>query len=454
MKMKPALERNSVHTAVISGYASDGSGVTRIHDMVVFVSGGIRNELAEIRIDHMGRSAAWGHVTRVIEPSPARQKSDCPHYGTCGGCQFRHMSYAEELEAKRMRVEDALRRLGGLDLRVEEIAGGREISRYRNKVQFPVGQTAKGPSIGFYKPRTHQVVDVQDCLLQPESAARCRQAVKAWMEQHSITPYEEATGKGLLRHVYVRLNSEGGVLCCLLVNGKKLPQEEELVSCLLAAEPNLLGIVLGVNSKKTNVILGESYRTLWGQNYLEDTLQGLRFHLSVPSFYQVNHNQTEVLYGKALALAQLTGEETVLDLYCGIGTISLCLAQKAKRVIGAEVVPEAVEDAKENARRNGITNAEFICADAGETAQKLAAEGICPDVITVDPPRKGLSPAVIDAIAEMAPKRLVYVSCDPATLARDVKLLTEKGFAAATATAVDLFPRTAHCESVCLLNRK
>ncbi|MBP1737190.1 MAG: rRNA ((1939)-C(5))-methyltransferase RlmD [Oscillospiraceae bacterium] len=451
--MTPQLLKNSVHRAVISGYASDGAGVARIHDMVVFISGGIRNETVEVRIDHVGRNAAWGRVQKVISPSPSRLAPDCPHYGVCGGCQFRHMSYAEELEAKRARVEDALRRVGGLDIRVEHIAGGRDILRYRNKVQFPVGQGFDGVSVGFYRPRSHQVVDIPDCLLQPEAAARCRRAVKDWMERYSVPSYQEGTGKGLIRHLYIRFNSNGGILCCLFVNGKKLPHEEELIAVLRAAEPELLGIVLGVNTKQSNVILGETYRTLWGRDYLEDTLCGLTFRLSVPSFYQVNHAQTEVLYQKAIELAQLTGEETVLDLYCGIGTISLCLAQKAKQVIGAEVVPEAVEDAKQNAVRNGITNVRFLCADAGEAAKSLAAEGISPDVIVVDPPRKGISPQVIDAIAQMNPARLVYVSCDPATLARDAARLAEKGYSLSCATSVDMFPRTAHVETIIMMTK-
>ncbi len=310
-----------------------------------------------------------------------------------------------------------------------------------------------GPRIGFYRQRSHQVTDVKDCFLQPTAAASLRAAVKSWMAKAGVSAYDERSGKGLVRHVYVRTNREGESLLCLLINGKAVPDEAGLVTALRAAEPGLAGVVLGVNERKNNVILGDSYRTLWGQDYLMDGLCGLSFKLSVPSFYQVNADQAEVLYGRALDFAALTGRETVLDLYCGIGTITLAMARRAGQAIGCEVVPRAVEDARENAARNGITNARFLCADAGEAAQTLEREGLRPDVICVDPPRKGLAPDVIDAIVRMAPARVVYVSCDCATLARDLKLFAAQGYALQTAEAVDLFPRTAHVETVVLMSR-
>lgn len=435
----------------IENYGSDGEGVARLPDgMTCFVKGALRGETCRVRLQKVGRSCAWGEVAEVVDPSPARVESDCPCYEDCGGCSLRHMTYEEELSLKKQKVQDALTRIGGSDVTVSAIFGAENTMRYRNKVQFPV---AGGPVIGFYQKRTHAVTDVEDCLLQPVAAANLRTAVKSWMERHGVAAYDERAHKGLVRHVYVRTNQNGESLCCLMVNGESLPCETELVSALRNAEPGLIGVVIGVNEKKTNVILGDSYRTLWGRDYLEETLCGLKFRLSVPSFFQVNRNQTEVLYGKALELAALTGEETVLDLYCGIGTISLALAKRAKRVIGAEVVPEAIEDAKANAERNGITNAEFFCGDAGDIAARLAAEGLRPDVITVDPPRKGLASDVVDTIVQMAPDRVVYVSCDPATLARDVKRFAEQGYHAKTALAVDLFPRTSHVESVLLLER-
>ena len=435
---------------VIDGYASDGAGVARLDGMEVFVQGGIRGEACDVRLTHVGRSALWGRVEEVVNPSPARIFPRCLHYTKCGGCQFRHMNYAEELEAKRIRVEDALRRLGGAEIHVSAILGAEQVDRYRNKAQFPV---AKGPRIGFYRPRSHDVIDVDDCLLQGEAAARLRGAVKEWMAEYSIPAYNERTFTGLVRHVYVRTNRAGRSLCCLLVNGRGVPREVELVRALRRAEPNLAGIVLGVNEKHNNVILGDSYRTLWGEDFLSDTLCGLTFRLSVPSFYQVNPAQTEVLYGKALEFAGLTGAETVLDLYCGIGTISLVMARKAGMVWGAEVVPQAVDDAIANARRNHIENARFLCADAGEAARYLEGEGVRPDVVCVDPPRKGLAEDVVDTIADMGPERVVYVSCDPGTLGRDVKRFAGRDYTLKKAVAVDMFPRTAHVETVVLLSK-
>lgn len=448
------MEEGKCYPLLVEGYAADGAGVARQDGMVVFVKGGVRGETCEVLIEKVGRSAVWGRMVQVIQPSAARIEPDCAAYGACGGCQFRHLDYAEELEAKRIRVEDALRRLGGVEIRVSVIHRAKNTHRYRNKVQFPVQEGPEGPRIGFYRQRTHKVIGVEDCLLQPGSAARLRQAVLEWMRAWGVSAYDERSGRGLVRHVYIRMNRAGESLLCLLVNGRKVPHEAELVDALRAAEPKLAGVVLGCNEKRNNVILGDAYRTLWGRDALRDTLCGLEFELSVPSFYQVNPDQAEVLYGRALEFAGLTGRETALDLYCGIGTISLVLAQRARRVIGAEVVPQAVEDARRNARRNGIGNAEFFCADAGEIAQRLAGGGERPDVVCVDPPRKGLAPEVVDAVVRMAPQRVVYVSCDPGTLGRDVKRFAEQGYRLCRAEAVDLFPRTAHVESVVLLTRE
>ena len=442
--------QGQLHRLVIDGYAADGAGVARLDGQVVFVQGGIRGEECLVRLTHVGRSALWGTVKEVLTPSPERVAPDCPYFPKCGGCQFRHMSYAEELEAKRVKVADALRRLGGADIEVPPVLGAASPDRYRNKVQFPV---SKGPRIGFYRARSHEVIDVADCLLQPEAASRLRRAVKDWMGQYAIPAYDEKAKSGLVRHVYVRTNRAGESLCCLLVNGRGVPREAELVHALRAAEPGLAGIVLGINQSHSNVILGESYRTLWGADALNDTLCGLTFRLSVPSFYQVNPDQTEVLYGKALELAGLTGKETVLDLYCGIGTISLMLARRAAMVWGAEVVPEAVDDAVANAARNGVANARFLCGDAGEAARRLAAEGVRPEVICVDPPRKGLAEDVVDTVAAIGPERIVYVSCDPATLARDVKRFARHGYVLRAAQPVDMFPRTQHVETAALLQR-
>ena len=443
-------KKNESYPLRIESYGSGGEGVARLEGQAVFVRGALVGELCRVQLLKVGKSAAWGRVEAVLEPSPRRQDPDCPLYPRCGGCQLRHMTYEEELAFKRQRVEDALRRIGGWEGRVEVIHGAKDPERYRNKVQFPV---AEGPKVGFYRARSHEVIDAPDCLLQPLQATRLRGAFREWMAAHGVPAYDERTHRGLIRHLFVRTNRAGESLCAVVANGRDLPRKKALIAGLRAAEPGLAGLVLSINTEKTNVILGKEHRLLWGRDVLEDTLRGLDFRLSVPSFYQVNRAQTEVLYGLALDFAGLTGTETVLDLYCGIGTITLVMAGKARRVIGAEVVPEAIEDARENAARNGITNAEFHWADAGQAARMLAERGERPEVISVDPPRKGLSPEVIRAILEMGPARLVYVSCDPATLARDVKLLTEGGYRLERAEAVDLFPRTAHTECVVKLTR-
>lgn len=445
------LRKNQVHTVTIEGYSSEGLGVARIEGQVVFVHGGVRGETCSVLILKVLKNAAFAKVTQVLEPSAGRQAVDCPYYPACGGCAYRHVTYSEELEAKRQKVEGALRRIGGAEIRVTEIIGSDSPLRYRNKSQFPVGRDG---TIGFYRARSHEVIGVDDCLLQTEAANALAAAVGQYMRRFGVAGYDETTGRGLLRHVYVRTSAARQALVCLVVNGKKLPHEAELVAQLRAACPEVVGVVLNSNTRATNVVLGEDYRTLWGEDRLRDTLCGLEFTLSAPSFYQVNRDQAQRLYERAVELAGLTGTETVLDLYCGTGTITLAMARQAGRVIGAEIVAPAIRDARRNAAANGITNAEFFCGDAGEIAQRLAAERLRPDVITVDPPRKGLEEEVIAAIAQMAPKRVVYVSCDPATLARDVKRFGEAGYVLKTAAAVDMFPRTAHVECASLLVRR
>lgn len=446
-----ALREGQIYRTVVGGYSADGDGVARVEGMVVFVKGGIRGETADVFIEHIGHSAAWGRIEALIEASPARREPDCPYYGDCGGCRFRHMSYEEELEAKRARAQDALRRIGNAEISVDVIHGARAPFRYRNKVQFPVGTNA----IGYYRGRTHQVTDIDDCLLQPAEDTTARRVVKEWMLRCHIPAYDERSGRGLLRHLYLRTNSRAQVLCCLIINGTTLPHGDELIRALRQALPGLVGVVLCANTKKSNVILGDSYRVLWGEDRLEETLCGHTFRLSVPSFFQINRPQTEVLYSRALEFAALTGGETVVDLYCGIGTISLTLAKQAGQVIGVEVVPQAVEDARENALRAGLSHkTRFECGDASDLALRLETEGIRPDVVVVDPPRKGLASDVVDTIARMAPERVVYVSCDPATLGRDVKRFQAHGFRAVKAEAVDMFPGTAHVETVVLLLRE
>lgn len=451
MEERKPLIKNQTVRAVIEGYSSEGLGIARVNGQVVFVHRAIRGEECDILIMKVLKNVAFGKVTAIHTPSPHRQDSDCPYYGRCGGCDFRHMDYAEELEAKRTRVQDALQRLGGSEVQVEEILGAAETKYYRNKSQYPVGTQG---AVGFYRARSHEVIPVETCLIQCPEADAAADALRRYIRRFRVSCYDETAKKGLLRHLYVRTNAAGESLICVLGNGDGAPYEKELVAMLREAVPKAVGIVWGVNRKVGNVILGEEYRTLWGEDTLVDTLCGLRFRLSVPSFYQVNRDQAEVLYNKAVEYAALTGEETVLDLYCGAGTITLCMARHAKSAIGAEIVPEAVRDAWENAKNNGVENVEFMEGDAKIAAAELARRGLRPDVICVDPPRKGLAPEVIEAAVEMNPKRIVYVSCDPATLGRDVKRFAALGYEAVRACAVDLFPRTANIEAVCLLERK
>lgn len=445
----PKLLENKTYPAVIGGCTGEGLGVARIEGTVVFVKDALRGEEGDVFIEHVGHNAAWGRMTVRRTASPARLEPDCPCYESCGGCAFRHMTYAEELEVKRLRVEDALRRVGGAELDVSVIHGSENTERYRNKAQMPVSEAG----IGYYAQRTHRVVPVEDCPLLPRRAAACRRAAAVWMAEFSVPSYDEKSHTGLVRHLCLRFNRAGETLCCLVVNGRSIPHADRLAQRLRRADPGLAGLVLSINTDRSNVVLGREFRTLWGRDWLEEGLCGLTFRLSVPSFFQVNRAQAEVLYNRALALAELTGRETVLDLYCGIGTVSLCMARRAGRVIGAEIVPQAVEDARANAARNGLSNAEFFCGDAGEVAKRLAAQGVKPDVVCVDPPRKGLAPEVPGILAGMGPERIVYISCDPATLARDVKVLGALGYRARTAEAVDMFPRTGHVETVCLLSK-
>lgn len=446
----PALEKNRIYRAHIDGYSSEGLGIARIDGQVVFVHGAVRGETCDVLVMKVLKNAAFGKIAALTEPSPARRQPDCPYYGRCGGCDFRHMSYEEELWAKRARVQDALTRIGGAEVTVEEILGAEQPLHYRNKSIYPISPAGE---VGFYRARSHQVVHVEHCLIQKPEADALAQAVRDYIARFQVEPYNEATGRGLLRHLYVRTSCRGESLACLLVNGSRLPHEQELVAMLRAAAPGVCGVVLGENTRRGNAILGDRYRTLWGRDYLTDTLCGLELRLSVPSFYQVNHDQAQRLYEKALEYAGLTGRELAVDLYCGAGTITQVLARRARHVIGGEIVPEAIRDAEDSARRNGVENVEFLCGDASRLAAELRQRGLRPDVICVDPPRKGLAPDVVEAAASMTPGRIVYVSCDPATLARDVARFAPLGYCPVRACAVDLFPGTAHIETVCLLSR-
>ena len=468
------LKVGRIEEVEITGYSSEGAGVCRIDGCAVFVPNAVRGERCSVKVTHVSKNSAHGKIERILERSPHRISRACPAAKLCGGCQLHHMDYAEELRFKAQKVTDALNRLGGWSLEVVPITGadGLRISRaeqsegadrpavppeaygYRNKAQYPVGEKNGRAVAGFYQNRTHEIVCAERCAILPECFDRVRDIVIRWAEEDRISVYDERTGKGLLRHIYVRRGAvTGELMVCIVANGDRLPREQRLVHALRRELSGLSSVILSVNTKNTNVVLGERFRTLWGKDEIEDELCGFRFRLSPRSFYQVNHDQAERLYAKAVELAELRGSETVLDLYCGTGTITLALSRSAGRVIGVEIVPQAVEDAKENALRNGVENVEFFCADATVAAERLCAEGAAPDVIVVDPPRKGLAPEVIDAVVKMSPARVVYVSCDPATLARDVKLLAEKGYTLTHAEAFDLFPRSFHVETVVLMTR-
>ena len=439
----------SIETATI-----DGSGVARVDGQVVFVPGALPGERCSVRIAHVGRSAVFAQLLSVLTPSAHRVEPDCPYFPRCGGCALRHMDYEQELALKQAHVQSCLTRIGGQTISALPITGAAQTDGYRNKVQFPVQEQDGRPVAGFFSGKTHRVIPVRHCRIQPDCADAIRGAVLAWMEQYHIRAYDEQTHTGYIRHIYIRFGAESGqILVCIVANCAQLPKKKQLVAALLAAEPGITTIVFSPNTKKGNTVLGTEFHPLYGDGTITDTLCGLQFRLSAPAFYQVNHAQAERLYEKAVQLAGLTGNETVLDLYCGTGTITLCLARHAKKAIGVEIVPQAIEDAKFNAAQNGMENAEFFCMDAGQAAKMLADRRTRPDVIVVDPPRKGVSADVIEAIGTMAPQRVVYVSCDPATLARDLKLLTAAGYTLQTAEALDLFPRSAHVETVCLLSK-
>ena len=444
-----------IYSVNIEAAAVDGRGIARIDGQVVFVPGGIPGERCRVRIVNIGKTAAHAELLAVEEPSPHRIHPDCPYFPRCGGCDFRHMDYELELELKRQRVLDALTRIGGCMLEALPINGAAQQEGYRNKVQYPVQMQHGKPAAGFFSAGTHRVIPIAHCRIQPSCADFVRSEVLTWMRDFRIPAYDERAHTGLIRHIYLRCGAVSGeLLVCLTGNGPELPHAQELADRLQRKLPTLRSLVYSPNCKRGNTILGNSFQTIYGPGWIEDTLCGLQFRLSPAAFYQVNHDQAERLYEKALEFAALTGKETVLDLYCGTGTITLCLARAAGRAIGVELVPQAIEDAKENAVRNGLTKrAEFHCMDAGQASQMFAARGEHPEVIVIDPPRKGVSPDVIEAIAAMAPARVVYVSCDPATLARDITRLRGHGYELQAAEAFDLFPRCAHIETAALLVR-
>lgn len=424
--------------------------------MTLFVKDTVIGDVAEVKIMKMKKNYGFARLMNLIEPSADRIDPPCPVARQCGGCQIQAMNYAAQLQFKEKKVRNNLERIGKFENPpMEPIIGMQEPFRYRNKAQFPIGRNRDGKLVaGFYAGRTHAIIDCQDCLLGDPVNEKILHLVLSHMEKFHIEPYNEENGKGLVRHVMTRVGfATGEIMVCLVVNGNKLPKAE-LLTEQLAQIPGMTSITLNINKERTNVIMGRELSLLWGRDYIEDLIGAVRFRISPLSFYQVNPRQTEKLYGKALEYAGLTGAETVWDLYCGIGTISLFLAQKAKQVYGVEIVPEAIRDAKQNAQLNHFDNAEFFVGKAEEVLpEKYEKEGIFADVIVVDPPRKGCDEAALETMIKMAPKRIVYVSCDSATLARDLNYLCKRGYQLERCCPVDMFGNSVHVESVVLLSR-
>ena len=448
------LIKNQIYETRITDYTTEGQGIAHIEGCAVFIPNAVAGETCRVRIELVRKTWAAGKIVEILEKSPHRVNRECPVAKLCGGCDFWHIDYAEETRLKAERVRSCLNRLGGENFAEIPILAAPTCHGYRNKAQYPVAAKKNRAFAGFFRAGTHEVVENERCLILPEETDRVKSVVMDYVNQNHISVYDEVNHKGLLRHIYVRRGAVSGqILVCLVINGRSIPKVHELVARLKKV-PGFTTLVLSVNTRKGNAVLGDEFITIHGPGYIEDTLCGLNFRLSPRSFYQVNHHQAEKLYEAAIRQAEITKEDNVLDLYCGVGTITLAMAGAAGKVIGVEVIPQAVEDARDNAKRNGIENAEFFCGDAGAAALELEKQGVHADVVIVDPPRKGLNADTIEALARFAPRRIVYVSCDPATLGRDVALIKERGYAVKNAMAADLFPRTVHVESIVCLSRK
>lgn len=450
------LSKSKTYKVEITGLTHEGQGVGKIDGFVVFVDSALIGEIVDVQITKQTKSYSVGHITKLIKPSHKRVEPFCPVFDQCGGCSIQHMSYEAQLEFKTDTVRQSLKRIGGLEnVSVHDTIGMDGPFHYRNKVQYPVGTSGKDIKIGFYEKSSHNIIDSNECDIQPQESNEIRDIVRDFFKAKAISIYDEKTGKGFLRHVMVRMGFKSNeIMVVLVVNGKKMPKADELVKLLCDKYENIKSIIINVNTKNTNIILGEKNTCIYGQEYISDYIGKYKFNISPMSFFQVNPIQTEVLYGKALEYAGLTGNETVFDLYCGIGTISLFLSEKAKKVIGVEVVPDAIADAIKNATLNQVENVEFIVGEAEVVIPKLYAEGIKADVVVVDPPRKGCEEVLLNTLVDMQPQRIVYVSCNPSTLARDLKYLCEHGFEVREVQPVDMFSWTGHVETVCLMLRK
>ena len=454
MKVNDQMNKNDIITLEITGLTSEGSGIGRSPEgIAVFVPKTAVGDVIEARILKVLSSYAYGKIERIITPSPDRIENDCPVFGKCGGCVYRHITYSAELSAKERTVRDAFERIGGLAPEFLPICGSEKTERYRNKLQMPLAKDENGNIIsGFFSERTHRVIAVDDCKLQPQIFSEIVDFLKQECKKLKISVYTEQAHEGVLRHIYLRKGEKSGEICAVIVAKRKVPEFSKLASEIKKKFPGITGVVLNVNPDKTNVILGERELTLCGKADISDEMCGASFEISPKSFYQVNTPQAKNLYAEAEKYAEPQGK-TLLDLYCGVGTIGLSMAGKAAKVIGAEIVPEAVENARRNAKTNGFENAEFICADAAEAAARLAENGLSPDVILLDPPRKGCDGETLAACVKMRPERIVMISCNPATAARDCKYFSENGYAVEKVRAFDLFPRTRHVECVVLMTK-
>ena len=451
------MKKDDLIQLKIEDMGADGAGIGKMDGFALFIKDAVIGDLVEAKIMKMKKNYGYARLMRIIEPSPFRVEPRCPVARQCGGCQIQAMAYEEQLRFKENKIKNNLKRIGGFEeILLEPICGMEEPFGYRNKAQFPVGTNSNGRIItGFYAGRTHSIIENRRCLLGVPENEKILDAVVDFMEEEQIPAYDESTGTGLVRHVLIRYGfATKEIMVCLVINGRKVKKIEKLTERLVKI-PGMTSITLNVNTKRTNVILGEEIISVGGRDSIEDSIGEIKYQISPLSFYQVNPVQTKKLYEKALEYAALTGKETVWDLYCGIGTISLFLAQRAKKVYGVEIVPAAIEDAKNNARINGITNTEFYVGKAEEVLPELyERDGVYADVIVVDPPRKGCEESLLDTIVKMAPERVVYVSCDSATLARDLKYLCERGYEVVKGQGVDQFPMSVHVETVALLTKK
>jgi len=449
------LNKNDIIELKIENMTNEGSGVGRHDGIAVFVPYTAPGDVIKARIVKTAARYCFGIIEEMISPSSLRGCDGCSAFGRCGSCSLRHIAYDEELKIKNGWVQDNMRRIGGLDVELPPALPSPKVDRYRNKAVYPIKLQNGNPVIGFFAKRSHRVVTCDDCLLHPEFFGDICDAVMEWITSCNVSIYDEVEHKGLVRSLFIRhAEAAGKAMAVIIANGSKLPHEQKLIDLIRAAAPCVSSIMLNVNTDKTNVLLGKESRLLWGDEFITDRLCGLDFSISPLSFYQVNRLGAEQLYNTAADFAELSGGETLIDLYCGAGTIGLSMAHKVKQLIGVEIVAPAVENAKQNAAQNGISNARFICADAADAALLLEKEGINPDVVIVDPPRKGCSRGLIDTIVRMAPDRVVMVSCDSATAARDTAIFDSLGYHPVKIQAADMFPRTNHIECVVKLCRK